>query len=279
MIYSTYVIGGELYHASTFHKYIDKVKTKSGKWRYIYKKGVGNARAQAADDALLEKKNKDKIDLGERVSAKTLAQKQKREEIRNFKDLVKADIRSVKSGKGLSSIQLSTSSSTEKTSKKGSGGSKSKGSSSKTSGSKGRSSSSSKKGSSSKGSSSSASSSSKASQEDKAKAEEERQLRYELTYKIKKLTGSKYKDAELEKMGTKELNDLWEKIEDEDKKDEKALKKRQKKMLKNLSKNIKANKEKREKAKKMMEDYVYRNVNKTLSDASSSVSAFENRRK
>ena len=37
MIYSTYVINGELYHADRVnHKYIRKVKTKNGKWRYIY---------------------------------------------------------------------------------------------------------------------------------------------------------------------------------------------------------------------------------------------------
>ena len=36
MIYETYSVGGELYH-SRFHKYIDKIKTKAGKWRYIYK--------------------------------------------------------------------------------------------------------------------------------------------------------------------------------------------------------------------------------------------------
>lgn len=44
MIYKTYTIGGELYHAdkglsgvkNKVHKYIDKVRTKSGKWRYIY---------------------------------------------------------------------------------------------------------------------------------------------------------------------------------------------------------------------------------------------------
>ena len=37
MIYSTYVINGELYHADRAnHKYIKKVKTKNGKWRYIY---------------------------------------------------------------------------------------------------------------------------------------------------------------------------------------------------------------------------------------------------
>lgn len=42
MLYSTYTIGGELMHSSKGaewgkHKYIDKVKTKNGKWRYIYK--------------------------------------------------------------------------------------------------------------------------------------------------------------------------------------------------------------------------------------------------
>lgn len=37
MIYSTYVINGELYHADRAnHKYVRKVKTKNGKWRYIY---------------------------------------------------------------------------------------------------------------------------------------------------------------------------------------------------------------------------------------------------
>ena len=41
MIYGTYTIGGELMHAHTREwskptKYIEKKKTKSGKWRYIY---------------------------------------------------------------------------------------------------------------------------------------------------------------------------------------------------------------------------------------------------
>ena len=40
MIYETYSIGGELYHARS-HKYLSKVKTKSGKWRYIYKSRLG----------------------------------------------------------------------------------------------------------------------------------------------------------------------------------------------------------------------------------------------
>ena len=65
-------------------------------------------------------------------------------------------------------------------------------------------------------------------------------------------------------MDIKNLNDLWEKIEDEYKKDEKALKKRQKKTLKNLTKNVKANKEKREKVKKMLDDYVYKNYDKPV---------------
>ena len=37
MIYKNLFIGGELYHAGS-HKYLDKIKTKSGKWRYIYTK-------------------------------------------------------------------------------------------------------------------------------------------------------------------------------------------------------------------------------------------------
>ena len=37
MLYNNLVIGGVLVHADRKnHKYIDKVKTKSGKWRYIY---------------------------------------------------------------------------------------------------------------------------------------------------------------------------------------------------------------------------------------------------
>lgn len=43
MLYSTYTIGGELMHSSKGaewgkHKYIDKVKTKNGRVRYIYNK-------------------------------------------------------------------------------------------------------------------------------------------------------------------------------------------------------------------------------------------------
>ena len=38
MLYNNLVIGGVLIHADRpNHKYIQKVKTKSGKWRYIYK--------------------------------------------------------------------------------------------------------------------------------------------------------------------------------------------------------------------------------------------------
>ena len=39
MLYDTYSIGGVLYHADRAnHKYIKKVKTKNGKWRYYYNK-------------------------------------------------------------------------------------------------------------------------------------------------------------------------------------------------------------------------------------------------
>lgn len=37
MVYQNFTVGGVLYHARN-HKYIDKVRTKSGKWRYIYYK-------------------------------------------------------------------------------------------------------------------------------------------------------------------------------------------------------------------------------------------------
>lgn len=38
MIYKNYTVGGILMHADrSNHKYIQKVRTKSGKWRYIYK--------------------------------------------------------------------------------------------------------------------------------------------------------------------------------------------------------------------------------------------------
>ena len=61
MMYEDYTIGGELYHAfngraalergkRAVHKYIDKIMTKSGKWRYIYedaKRQGNNARAAA----------------------------------------------------------------------------------------------------------------------------------------------------------------------------------------------------------------------------------------
>lgn len=36
MIYETYSVGGELYHARS-HKYINKFRGKNGKWRYVYK--------------------------------------------------------------------------------------------------------------------------------------------------------------------------------------------------------------------------------------------------
>ena len=47
MLYESYTIGGELIHSAkgnewSKHRYIDKVKTKSGKWRYIYKDTSSN---------------------------------------------------------------------------------------------------------------------------------------------------------------------------------------------------------------------------------------------
>lgn len=41
MVYNTYTIGGELYHYAKGSekagaKYLEKVRTKSGKWRYVY---------------------------------------------------------------------------------------------------------------------------------------------------------------------------------------------------------------------------------------------------
>lgn len=46
MLYEDYTIGGELMHSAKGvewknKKYINKVKTKTGKWRYIYKKTAG----------------------------------------------------------------------------------------------------------------------------------------------------------------------------------------------------------------------------------------------
>lgn len=64
MIYDTYLIGGELYHAQRAnHKYLDKVRTKSGKWRYIYTKAKDSKLALQEDkiDELFGKANIEKI--------------------------------------------------------------------------------------------------------------------------------------------------------------------------------------------------------------------------
>ena len=274
MFYKEYIIGGELYHAGN-HKYLEKVKTKSGKWRYIYtRSNAGVQKAENVDQALLDKKNKDKIDLTKKVLNKNTLLKYKKENVRSIKDHLKGKKFSntknfLKKSNSVSNKETAVEDEELKNTKVVSGTKtgKSGSSSSKSRGKKGRSSSSSK-GASSKGkassSSSSASASSKVSQEEKQREQEEREIRSELTYKIKKITGNKYKDEDLEKMELKELNDLWEKIEDEDTKDEKVLKKRQKKTLKGLSENIKLNKGKRERVKKMLDDYIYRNSNKII---------------
>ena len=54
MIYETYSVGGELYHARS-HKYIDKIKTKAGKWRYIYKNTLNYGRNKHIRDMNTQK--------------------------------------------------------------------------------------------------------------------------------------------------------------------------------------------------------------------------------
>ncbi len=50
MLYDTYSIGGVLYHADRAnHKYIKKVKTKNGKWRYIYKNALNKLMANSRE--------------------------------------------------------------------------------------------------------------------------------------------------------------------------------------------------------------------------------------
>lgn len=48
MIYDEIYMGGVLVHGERSHKYIDKIRTKAGKWRYIYrsKHGAGWRRPQ-----------------------------------------------------------------------------------------------------------------------------------------------------------------------------------------------------------------------------------------
>ena len=85
MFYSEYTIGGELYHAGN-HKYLEKVKTKSGKWRYIYtRSNAGVQRAENVDQALINKKNKDKINLTKRVLNKNTLLKYKKENVRSIR--------------------------------------------------------------------------------------------------------------------------------------------------------------------------------------------------
>lgn len=70
MLYEQYTIGGELMHSSKgaewkSHRYIDKVKTKNGKWRYIYKnpsskylrKAAGNSADNAANKTTINQIN------------------------------------------------------------------------------------------------------------------------------------------------------------------------------------------------------------------------------
>lgn len=55
MIYETYSVGGELYHARS-HKYIDKIKTKAGKWRYIYKNTLDYRKNKSIRDEYLNQR-------------------------------------------------------------------------------------------------------------------------------------------------------------------------------------------------------------------------------
>lgn len=53
MLYNNIVIGGVLVHADRKnHKYIDKIKTKAGKWRYIYKNTLNYKKNKANLDKL-----------------------------------------------------------------------------------------------------------------------------------------------------------------------------------------------------------------------------------
>ena len=86
MIYPVYSIGGELFHGERAnHKYVDKVRTRSGKWRYVYQKannkvGATNKKSGLSklntmkkasltilDDIELRKRSDDELDDAEYV--------------------------------------------------------------------------------------------------------------------------------------------------------------------------------------------------------------------
>lgn len=59
MIYKEYTVGGELMHSAkgttwAGAKYIDKVRTKTGKWRYIYDKKVSGKSNRARRNKLMD---------------------------------------------------------------------------------------------------------------------------------------------------------------------------------------------------------------------------------
>ena len=52
MLYDNMYMGGVLVHGERSHKYIDKIRTKAGKWRYIYKNTLNYKRNKSILDRL-----------------------------------------------------------------------------------------------------------------------------------------------------------------------------------------------------------------------------------
>lgn len=280
MFYAEYTVGGELYHAGN-HKYLDKVKTKSGKWRYIYTRATaGVQRAENVDQALLNKKKDDSNPLNsfrnrkeEIRSSKTIKNTNRRLNSYNKIKSLLSDKKVMNSTiKELAEKKEDAASTTSSSNKGKTSGTSSK--SKKTKGRKGKSYSSEKKQKSSSGSSKEKSSSSS-----KEKLEKEdpkdRALRNERVIQIQRLSGNKYKNEELLNMKLDDLNNLWKKLDDKDKKEDKVLRKRQKKTLDEMSKKLKTKKDRSKQAKETLDNYIYRNVNKTFNDTKSAVNIFE----
>lgn len=92
MIYQEYTIGGELMHSAKGvewknKKYIDKVRTKTGKWRYIYK----NTKSKAKHYFTGGKLAKQRLDLADsryRSAQNKLEEKERKENTahKNYQD-------------------------------------------------------------------------------------------------------------------------------------------------------------------------------------------------
>ena len=131
MIYTNYVIGGELYHAQRAnHKYIDRVMTKSGKWRYIYSK-TADKKLSLQEDKIDEVNKSVSTENAKSVGPRTQALIDKLRSNASKKSSLKSAEEKVKSTVSKSSGKKSSSGSSKKSSGSKKSSSSSKGSSTK----------------------------------------------------------------------------------------------------------------------------------------------------